>query len=116
MARTKTQTDDALAEALASETAPAPEVSEKGEKGETAQQAKNRLRNEAERIVIDRHRDEFYAEAERLYEANGFEFKRRLTEEEKAAQQIEKLLQANPALREQYAPTTMVVDPAPADA
>lgn len=79
-------------------------------KKETAQQAKNRLRNEAERIVLDRHKPEFYKVAEELYEANGFEFKRRLTDEEKAEQAIEKMLRENPALREKYAPSTVVVD------
>lgn len=81
-------------------------------KKETAQQAKNRLRNEAERIVLDRHKPEFHKVAEELYAANGYEFKRRLTEEEKAEQAIEKMLRENPSLREKYAPTTIVTDPA----
>lgn len=79
-------------------------------KKETAQQAKNRLRNEAERIVLDRHKPEFYKVAEELYAKNGFEFKRRLSDEEKAEQAIEKMLRENPSLREKYAPTTVVVD------
>ena len=116
MART-TQTEPTAAELAAAEEehdetvqAPAGPVS-----GETVQQTKNRLRNEAERRVLDRHKNEFYKEAERLYEENGFEFKRRLTDQEKAQQQIEKLLKENPELREQYAPTTVVADHTPAD-
>lgn len=81
-------------------------------RNETAQQAKNRLRNEAERIVLDRHKSEFHKVAEELYAKNGYEFKRRLTEEEKAEQAIEKMLRENPALREKYAPTTIIADPA----
>lgn len=87
-----------------------PAAPKKKEKKETAQQAKNRLRNEAERIVLDRHKPEFYKVAEKLYAENGFEFKRRLSEEEKAEQAIEKMLRENPSLREKYAPTTVVVD------
>lgn len=114
MARTKTDpTVEELMEEKAPE-APAPKEPE-APKGETAQQAKNRLRNEAERIVLDRHKAEFYEEAERLYAKHGFEFKRRLTEEEKAAQTIEKLIQQNPALRERYAPTTLVADASAAE-
>lgn len=90
---------------------PADEGSPK-KKNETAQQAKNRLRNEAERIVLDRHKSEFHKVAEELYAKNGYEFKRRLTEEEKAEQAIEKMLRENPSLREKYAPTTIIADPA----
>lgn len=116
MARS-TQTEPTAAELAAAEAEhdEGPEAVAAPAPGETVQQIKNRLRNEAERIILDRYKGEFYAEAERLYEANGFEFKRRLTEEEKAQQQIEKLLKENPALREQYAPTTVVADHTPAD-
>lgn len=109
-----TQTEEPSIEELMNMSASKPaEKAEKPapkQKKETAQQAKNRLRNEAERIVLDRHKPEFYKVAEKLYAENGFEFKRRLTEEEKAEQAIEKMLRENPALRQKYAPTTVVVD------
>lgn len=109
-----TQTEEpSIEELMNMNAAPAEKAAPKAAakpKKESAQQAKNRLRNEAERIVLDRHKPEFYKVAEELYEKNGFEFKRRLTEEEKAEQAIEKMLRENPALREKYAPTTVVVD------
>lgn len=117
MARTTTKSEPTAVELAAAEAEhdETPDAPIEPQPGETVQQTKNRLRNEAERIVLDRHKNEFYKEAERLYEENGFEFKRRLTEQEKAQQQIEKLLKENPELREQYAPTTVVADHTPAD-
>ena len=71
-------------------------------KNESAQQAKNRLRNIAERIVLDRHKPEFHKVASELYGEFGFDFKRRLTDEEKAQQKIDELLKQHPELREKY--------------
>lgn len=117
MARTTSTTEPSAAELAAKEAAVETDAPTEAAPatGETVQQIKNRLRNEAERIVLDRHKQEFYEEAEKLYEANGFEFKRRLTEQEKAQQSIEKLLKENPELRKVYAPTTIVADHTPAD-
>lgn len=83
---------------------------DKPKRRESPAQIRNRLRNQAERIVLDRHRDEFHQEATKLFEANGLEFKHRLTETERAQAKIEALLRENPELRERFAPTTVVVD------
>lgn len=78
---------------------------------ETIQQLKNRLRGEAEREVLNTHKDEFHEIATAKFAAVGLEFVRRLTDEEKAAKQIEELYEKYPNLR----PATIVAaDPAPA--
>lgn len=122
MARTSTKAEPSVADLVEQEVEQEPEHDEapaaapaEAPEGESVQQAKNRLRNEAERIILDRYKAEFYKEAERLYAENGYEFKRRLTEQEKAQQKIEELLAQNPELREQYAPTTVVADHNPGD-
>ena len=82
----------------------------KSEKKETVQQLKNRLRNEAEREIINRYREEFYEVAEAKFTEHGLEFTRRLTEEEKAQQQIEELLKQHPSLRGRF---TLAADGTP---
>lgn len=77
---------------------------------ETIQQLKNRLRGEAEREVLNTHKDEFHEIATAKFAAVGLEFVRRLTDEEKAAKQIEELYEKYPNLR----PATIVTaDPDP---
>lgn len=69
---------------------------------ETVQQKKNRLRNEAEREVLNNHRDELNTITEAKFKAVGLPYTRRLTDREKAAKKIEDLLNEHPELREQY--------------
>ena len=80
---------------------------------------KNGLRNQAERIILERHREEYHIEAQRLFAEHDFEYTRRSTPEERAAKKeaekrakdeakLEALLAASPHLREklaQVAPT-----------
>lgn len=70
---------------------------------ETVQQKKNRLRNEAEREVLNNHRDELNAITEAKFVEQGLNYTRRLTEKEKAKKKIEDLLNEHPELREEYA-------------
>lgn len=75
-----------------------------GEGGaETVQQKKNRLRNEAEREVLNKHRDELNAITEAKFAENDLTYTRRLTEKEKAKKKIEDLLAEHPDLRNEYA-------------
>lgn len=78
--------------ATPAEEAPAP-------KKETVSQLRNRLRNEAERKVINNHKDEFVRIATDLFAEHGMEFNRRLTESEKAQKTVEDLLAQYPELR-----------------
>lgn len=66
---------------------------------ETEQQKRNRLRNEAEREVLNNHRDEFHRVAEEKFKAAGLEYRRRLSAEEKAEKDLERLLAEHPHLR-----------------
>lgn len=70
-------------------------------KKETVQQLKNRLRNEAEREVLNDHKDEVIAKTEAKYKEHNLEYVRRLSDEEKAAKQIEELYAQFPHLRPQ---------------
>lgn len=63
---------------------------------------KQRLRSEAERDVINNHRDEYVAIASAKFAAHGLEFTRRLTEAERAEKQIRELLEKNPELAEKF--------------
>jgi GrpB-like predicted nucleotidyltransferase (UPF0157 family) len=71
---------------------------------ETPEQQKARLRNEAERTLRHRHREELNGLIKAAFEREGIEYRPRLSEEEKAAKAIEDLLAAHPELRERYAP------------
>lgn len=73
-------------------------------KKESESQKRNRLRNEAERVVINRHREEFNKVATDLFAENGLVFHRRLTEEERAAKEIADKLNQFPELRALFAP------------
>jgi hypothetical protein len=77
---------------------------------ESETQLKNRLRNEAERTVLNNHRDEYQDEAEKLFTAHGLKFNRRLSDEERAARKIEDLMSQFPELRGKYGQTTIVAD------
>lgn len=63
---------------------------------------KNKLRAEAERETLANHRDEYHDIASAKFAVYGLEFTRRLTDEERAEEQIQKLLASNPALAEKY--------------
>lgn len=72
------------------------------EKKETVQQLKNRLRNEAEREVLNAHKDEVHRLTKEKYDAHGLEYVRRLTDEEKAEKEIAERLAKFPNLRKQF--------------
>lgn len=92
--------------------APAAKVAE-AEPVESEQQIKNRLRNEAEREVIDRHRGELHEIAEAKFKAAGLVYTRRKTEQEKAEDKIKALLEQFPELAGNFTavPVTPDVDP-----
>ncbi|QWY81368.1 hypothetical protein SEA_RIZWANA_71 [Arthrobacter phage Rizwana] len=69
---------------------------------ETVQQLKNRLRNEAEREVLNAHKDEVHRLTKEKYDAHGLEYVRRLTDEEKAEKEIAERLAKFPNLRKQF--------------
>jgi len=97
--------------------APAPKATTKAAQAKAApkeseQQIKNRLRNEAEREVLNHHRDEFYRIAEKKFTDAGLVFARRLTDAEKAQQKIEELLKEHPELRSQFTALADVRDEA----
>ena len=70
---------------------------------ETVQQKKNRLRNEAEREVLNKHRNELNAITEAKFVEQGLNYTRRLTDSEKAAKKVEEYFNQFPELREQFA-------------
>ena len=65
---------------------------------ETDNQKRNRLRNEAERHILNLHKDEFDDYAEQLFSKNGLKFNRRLSEAQKAEKKIEELIAEHPEL------------------
>ncbi len=67
----------------------------------TVQQLKNKLRNEAEREVLDTHKPEVIAITEAKYKDLNLTYVRRLTDEEKAAKAIEEYFVKFPKLRPQ---------------
>lgn len=75
-------------------------VDEKGKKL-TVQQLKNKLRNEAEREVLDTHKDEVIKITAAKYKVHNLDYVRRLSEEEKAAKAIEEYYVKFPKLRPQ---------------
>jgi hypothetical protein len=70
---------------------------------ETLQQKKNRLRNEAEREVLNNHRDELNTITEAKFVEEGLNYTRRLTESEKAAKKVEEYFTQFPELRVKFA-------------
>lgn len=60
---------------------------------------KNKLRGEAEREVLAKHRAEVNEIAEAKFKAAGIPFSRRLTEEERDEKKLRELLAKNPNLR-----------------
>lgn len=105
------QTDHSKAEAAVAaveEAAGAEPGKLAGPKGETLQQLKNRLRNEAEREVLNNHKGEVITITEAKYKAHNLEYVRRLTDEEKAAKVIEEMYQKFPNLRPVTATTVSV--------
>lgn len=94
--------------AAAKAEAPAPDAPE------TDAQKRNRLRNEAERHILNLHKDEFDDYAEALFSKNGLTFNRRLSDAQKAEKKINDLIAQHPeleaVLRAQFAA------PAPTDA
>ena len=65
---------------------------------ETDAQKRNRLRNEAERHILNLHKDEFDDYAEDLFAKNGLTFNRRLSEAQKAEKKINDLIAQHPEL------------------
>lgn len=101
-AATRSRSDKAAAAAQPATTEdeqPTAAAEEKAPKGETLQQLKNRLRNEAEREVLNNHKGEVITITEAKYKAHNLEYVRRLTDEEKAAKVIEEMYQKFPNLR-----------------
>lgn len=80
---------------------------------ETEQQVKNRLRNEAEREVIDRHRSELHEIAEAKFTAAGLVYTRRKSEQEKAADKIKTLLEQFPELAGTFTAVAVTADADP---
>jgi hypothetical protein len=70
---------------------------------ETVQQKKNRLRNEAEREVLNKHRDELNAITEAKFVEQGLNYTRRLSDSEKAAKKVEEYFNQFPELRAKFA-------------
>lgn len=65
---------------------------------------RNKLRNQAERHILELHRDEFDAYAEQLYTENGLSFRRRVSAEEREAKiAAEKEAKAKAKLEKLYA-------------
>lgn len=77
--------------------------------GETDSQKRNRLRNEAERHILNLHKEEFDDYAEALFAKNGLTFNRRLSEAQKAEKKINDLIAEHPELeamlRAKFEPT-----------
>ena len=61
------------------------EVTQTEPETKTGTALRNQLRNQAERHILETHRDEFDAYAEKLYTDNGLTFRRRVTAEEREA-------------------------------
>lgn len=78
--------------------------------GKTDGQVKNALYNLAMQQIRDNHMDEFVQIVENLYDAHGLSYRRRLTEQEKAEQQITALLAANPGLASKFTVVDMTDD------
>jgi hypothetical protein len=98
-AATKAATNKAPAaprKAAAPKAEPAP-------KKETEAQLRNRLRNEAEREVINNHKPEFVDIATKKFAEHGLTFSRRLSDKEKAAKAIADQLNMFPELRAMFA-------------
>lgn len=100
-AATKARTTKAKPKDDGADTALSEVLDEKTGKHLTIQQLKNKLRNEAEREVLDAHKDEVHRITGAKYQAHGLEYVRRLSEEEKAAKLIEELHAKFPNLRPQ---------------
>lgn len=60
--------------------------------------AKNKLRLQAERRVLEAHQDEFNQVAEELFTEAGYTFRPRLTKTQRAEAKARKLLAENPEL------------------
>lgn len=80
---------------------------------ETDSQKRNRLRNEAERHILNLHKEEFDDYAEALFAKNGLTFNRRLSEAQKAEKKINDLIAEHPELE---AMLRAKFEPADADA
>lgn len=65
---------------------------------------RNKLRNQAERHILELHREEFDAYAEQLYTENGLSFRKRVTAEQReAAKLADKEAKAKAKLEKLYA-------------
>lgn len=93
--------------------APKAEAEVKPAKAESLQQLKNRLRNEAEREVLNKHKDEVIKITEAKYDEHGLEYVRRLSDKEKAAKLIEEQYEKFPELRPVYTVVESLPAPEP---
>lgn len=96
---TRSSSRPAVLEDQDEEVTEAPRGKGRGKKVETEQQVKGRLRNAAERFVLNNHRDEYYNKLEELHKEEGVEYKRILTQEEKDERALNELLERNPNLK-----------------
>lgn len=69
----------------------------------TESQIKNRLRNEAEREILDKYKDELVQITNAKFDAAGIKYVRRLSQDEKDEKALEALLAKNPKLRSKFA-------------
>lgn len=74
--------------------------------GKTEEQVKNALYSSALQEIRNRHSDEFVDLLVDSYAEYGLVYKPRLTEEQKAEQQVRALFAANPALAAKFAEVT----------
>lgn len=89
----------ATAKAKAAEAAEA-EATEATDETESDSKKRNRLRNDAERHILNLHKDEFDDYATELFAANGLTFNRRLSEAQKAEKKIEEMIAQHPELED----------------
>jgi alpha-galactosidase/6-phospho-beta-glucosidase family protein len=87
---------------------------DKTEEVKAKEPTRNSLRNQAERFILDKYRDEYHEKAAALFAEKGWEYTRRSTPEEQEAKRqevkrqkdeakLQKLLEESPYLREKLA-------------
>lgn len=93
-------TPEEVAAAAAKAAAPVEAPAEETPKKETEAQKRNRLRNEAERVIINRHKSEFEDVATQIFAENGLKFNKRMSEQEKAKAKVDELIAKHPELKD----------------
>lgn len=69
------------------------------------QALRNKLYTEAQAELRERHEEEFISLISARYAEHGLQYRRRLSDEQKAEKQIRDLLAAHPGLAEKFAQT-----------